>query len=197
MRYDGNWDPEPGAWPRFSRFLQWAAGAAAGPVAVPAAELAPGLAPLAHLTGTAAYAPTDAEAAALRALVDAGGVLLVDACGGSLAFAESVERQLLPAAFPGLRLYDAADGQPPLSRTFGVGDDLSERGLRPFLLDRPVPGAGRLRVGAFDKGHVVYSPIDLTTGLAGSKQWGVAGYTPDHSIGVVKNVLLWAAADGR
>jgi hypothetical protein len=128
----------------------------------------------------------------LRAYVEAGGMLLIDACGGSPAFRAAVEKKLLPLAFPGMEMAEPRDDEVPLARSFDVGDDLAKRGLRPFVADKPGQ-APRLRVGRFGKGHVVYSPIDLTSGLSGSMAWGIAGYTPDYSVGMVKNILLWAA----
>ncbi|HEX8912499.1 MAG TPA: DUF4159 domain-containing protein, partial [Humisphaera sp.] len=198
LKWAGNWDPEPGAWGRAGRFLQWETGAAvdARPVAV--ADLKPGAAPVAHLTGTGTVSLDPAEAGAVRAFVEAGGVLLVDACGGDAAFRASVE-QALAAALPGITLADADRKLAPFAPAFDVMDDLTgPAAVRPYVAQHlGGEAAGRVRVGHLGRGTVVYSPLDLTTGLAGSNAWGVAGYTPDYSVGLVKNVLVWAAAAAR
>ena len=73
VKYAGNWDPEPGAWPRFARLLPAGDRASAAvPSTSPGSRTTnPAASPaIAHLTGTAAYAPTPDELAALRAYVD-------------------------------------------------------------------------------------------------------------------------------
>ncbi|HEX8914589.1 MAG TPA: DUF4159 domain-containing protein, partial [Humisphaera sp.] len=193
VRHAGNWDPEPGAWERFGQLFRWDTGAVVAPAPVAAPDLKPGAAPLAHLTGFGDTAFAPEEAAGMRAYVEGGGVLLVDACGGDAAFAAAVEERLFPAAFPGMSLQPADPASPPLVRTQPVTDDLSKRPLRPFAVGsadrRPRP----ILVGRFGKGWVVYSPMDLTVGLLGTDVSGVYGTTPAHCTGVVKNVLVWAA----
>lgn len=194
LKYEGNWNPEPGSWPRFSRYLHWETGAVVSAAELPIPSLTPGLVPMAHLTGTGDLRLSDVELAALRDYVNAGGVLLIDACGGSTAFRNAVEQRLLPA-FPNLVLVEAPDDQAPIINSFDVSDDLRVRGLRPYVAERDGVRSGKLQLGTFGKGRIVYSPLDLSTGLAGSKSWGVSGYSPDYSIGVVKNVLLWATVN--
>ncbi|HEX8913599.1 MAG TPA: DUF4159 domain-containing protein [Humisphaera sp.] len=192
----GDWDPEPGAWPRFARVFRWETGAAvdARPTAAAAmSDVAPAGVPLAHQTGTAAADLTAAEAAGLRSYVERGGVLLVDACGGSAEFADAVERRLLPAAFPGMSLAPADPAAPPLARTQAVTDDLTQGSVRPYAAGRVSPTARPLLAGRFGRGWVVFSRLDLTTGLLGTNVWGVNGYSPAYAKGVVKNLLVWAA----
>ena len=55
VMYNGNWDPEPYAWQRFARVFQNNTGTALDVNTVVWRDLRPGTAPLAHLTGTAAY----------------------------------------------------------------------------------------------------------------------------------------------
>lgn len=193
VRYAGNWNPEPGGWARLSRYLQWESSAAVTTTELEASAITPGAAPLVHLTGTADPQLSDADLAALRAYVEAGGTLLIDASGHSDVFREAVQKRVL-AAFPDLRMTQVDEARAPITPTFDVSDDLRLRQRRPFVTDRLGVDFGPLQVGTYGKGRIVYSPMDLSTGLAGSKAWGVAGYTPDHSVGVVKNVLLWAAA---
>jgi len=46
--------------------------------------------PLAHLTGTSDARWTDKQIAAITSYVADGGVLLIDACGGSAPFAQNM-----------------------------------------------------------------------------------------------------------
>jgi len=39
---------------------------------------------------------------------------------------------------------------------------------------------------------VIYSPLDLSTGLLNTGTWGVIGYQPESAMEIVKNVILWA-----
>ena len=82
LSYDGNWDPEPAAWSRFSRVLHWEAGEALELPELPVEKLSAGAAPIATLTGTGTKDFSKSECAALAAYVKAGGVLVIDSCGG-------------------------------------------------------------------------------------------------------------------
>jgi hypothetical protein len=193
LRYAGRWDPEPYAWTRFARYYQWETHDGLDVQTVDLSQLRPGRVPLAVLTGTVRQAFTPAEAAAVRAYVDAGGVLLVDACGGQPPFAESATA-LLSAAFPGVPLAPLPPDHPLRVPSRPFADDLRGRlPLRPFAADRlgtDVPLQG-LRFG---RGWVIFSRLDLTTGLLGTQEWGILGYDPAYASAVVKNAVLWAAA---
>ena len=226
VRHAGDWDPEPGAWPRFAKLFRWQTGAeaevratsaedlVAGPATRPAQPAgvagsagstegtsgdpaATGSAPfrpaVAHLTGTAPFALTDAETAGLRKYVEDGGVLLVEACGGASAFATFADETLVPAAFPGLALEDATADQVPLAKTQPVTDDLTKRKVRPSTLGQPAGRLVGLRKGRWGKGWVLVSRFDLTTGLLGCNVSGIVGFSPDYAVGVVKNLLVWSA----
>ena len=41
------------------------------------------------------------------------------------------------------------------------------------------------------RGHVVFSRMDVTTGLLGTAR-GVAGFDPEYAATLVKNILFWA-----
>jgi hypothetical protein len=198
LRYPGNWDPEPLAWTRFSRYLQRETSIAAETAEVNVADLTPSTAPLAHLTGTFAWTPTTAEAATLRNYVSAGGVLLIDACGGNSAFAATVEKGLLPDAFPGAKLdplaIDDALLRPSATGMVDAGKPL----LRPcaaLKLGAGVPAVEQgIRVLHYGKGLVVWSPLDLTSGILGATTYGILGYQPAYAEQFVRNLLIWSAS---
>lgn len=189
LKYDGNWNPEPAAWFRMSRYVQWEGGPVLDIASVPITELHPDACPIATLTGTDAHAFMAAETSALGAYVRAGGTLLIDSTGGENAFTHSVRETLLKAAFA-----DAAE-EPigpahPLLRDLGSGAGSTLR-LRSFAIERlgrVAPSIQLLHVG---KGCVVFSALDLTSGLLGTHTWGVLGYESASAEKFVSNLIAW------
>ncbi len=194
LRFAGEWDPEPYAWTRFARYFQWETRQALDVRTVDLKLLTAGQVPAAFLTGTVRQDFTPAEAAAARAFVAAGGVLVIDACGGQPAFVKSVRTTLLPAAFPGTTVGPLPPMHPLLLPSRPFADDLRQLPLRPFAAEQL--GAATLPVEglSFGRGWVVFSPLDLTTGLLGTQSWGILGYEPAHAQALVKHAILWADA---
>jgi hypothetical protein len=157
---------------------------------VPAAELRIWNYPMAHLTGTAMYAPTDDEVAAMRRYVEEGGVLLIDACGGSSLFNQSVTG-VLARAFGQEQMRAMGAEHPILAGSAAGMDSLPKVMLRPYAEQKLGKGAGRIELMHVGKGWVIYSPLDLTTGLLGTNTWGIVGYRPGYAQSLVKNVMLW------
>jgi hypothetical protein len=114
IKYEGNWDPEPMAWTRASRLLQTETGVALQTIPTPMNGLKYEATPIAHLTGTGALVVHDADLAAIREFITKGGVLLIDACGASQTFSDSVEKNLLPKLFPGTAFEGIANADPIL-----------------------------------------------------------------------------------
>lgn len=193
VRYAGWWDPEPAALERFSRWFAAQTGYALRPAEVDLESLAIDRQPIALMTGTIAFAPTAKQARRLREFVAAGGVVLIDACSASPAFAASVETRLLPEAFADAAPVEAPPQHPILSGDLPGGDALP----RPLLRNSADLAAGRadpnLLIIRHGQGAVVYSRVDLTTGLLGANTWGVVGFRPSYAQSLVKNVILWAA----
>jgi hypothetical protein len=204
VQYGGNWDPEPGAWRRFSRWFQRQTGTAiqvreAKIMTLAAEALQPANVPLAHLTGNAPYNFTGDEAAAVRKYVESGGVLLIDQCGGTGSFDQSVQESLLPQAFPGAALRLLPMDRHPLFRggvsTSGM-DDLTKAKLRPFAPERAGNPERPFFGFSFGHGRVIFTPVDVTTGLLGTRTWGIAGFEPDYAQSFLKNLVFWTI-DGR
>ena len=193
LQYAGEWDPEPYAYERFSRYFQWETRQGVHPVTLPMKSLQPNSQPLAVLTGTVAHDFTDAEVEAAKAYVAGGGVLLIDACGGRPDFARSVEKTLLPVAFASSPLSLIADNNPLLLPSRNHADDLRKPQLRAFAGEsggKDLP----MQTIAYGKGWVIYSRLDLTTGLLGTQSWGILGYSPAYAQALLKNAVLWAVA---
>jgi hypothetical protein len=146
---------------------------------------------------SAPFESTPEELKALRAYVDAGGVLLVDACGGSPAFAESANAAIT-AAFP----ERAPQVMPREHLLFDPGapgmDDLRKPRLRRYSLEHSVSGDTRPRIlrSGPRGGAVILSDLDLTAGLLGTETWGSSGYEPSYAESLVKNLIFWTL-DGK
>jgi hypothetical protein len=196
LQYAGEWDPEPYAWTRFERYFQWETRQGIEPVVVPMQNLsavAVGAEPLAVLTGTARHDFTDGESIAVRNYVQGGGVLMIDACGGCAEFTRSVQTTLLPRAFPNVQLWPITEGHPLLLASRPHADDLTHPVLRGYASEtggKDLP-MQTLRAG---KGWVIFSRLDLTTGLLGTQSWGIRGYDPAYAQALMKNAVLWAEA---
>lgn len=189
------WDPEPAAWPRFATWFQFQTSCAEDISAVPLESLKPGAAPVAHLTGVKAFSFSDADAMAVRNYVDGGGTLLLDAAGGSNAFAESAGK-LVEKAFADKSLEAMPASHPVLNATSEGMEDLSQPLLRAYALHKlgPRGAVGAIEYLEHGKGRVIYTKLDLTAGLLGTNTWGILGFHPNYAEAFVKNVVLWAAA---
>jgi hypothetical protein len=175
LKYPGNWDPEPMAWTRFSRWLQGHTGVAVESAEVEPAALKPGDAAMAHLTGTAAHSFSAPEAAALRAYVEAGGALLIDSCGGGDAFVQSVRTSVIGAAFADAK-FVPIDSKAHY-RTYVLAKDGAQSAKNP------------IEHAAVGKGHVYLSRADITSGLLGTRAWGIYGFEPEYAAELLSGLL--------
>jgi hypothetical protein len=197
LKYAGNWDPEPAAWQRFSRWFQLNTGYALNVTQVPINELTPETGPVADLTGTARYDLTDSESAAIKKYVESGGVLLVDLCGGRGTFDKGLQTSLFFKVFASTPSRVMSSSHPILSGVGGNGmDDLAKPILRQYAIDQLGTHAGFPEEIAAGKGHVIFTSLDITSGLLGTNTWGITGYEPAYAESLTKNVILWTL-DGQ
>jgi hypothetical protein len=185
----GNWDPEPAGWKRMSNLLH-----NKNKLDVEVTPITPGSdkldAKLAHLTGTARFKFDESQRNALKAFVDGGGVLVVDAAGGSTAFAQSAESELASMFTEPLKQL------PPEHPVFTAGGlkapPIKYREYAQKVLGslKDVP---RLQ-GIERNGRVVvfYSKEDLTAGLVGQPVDGIVGYTPATATDLMQRIVLYA-----
>jgi hypothetical protein len=191
--YGGNADPEPAAWARFARRAPAMFHTRLTVELVPAARLDAAAYPVAHLLGTGKLVLSDAETAALKAYVAAGGLLVVEAAGGDPAFAASAPAVLatlvagatLTRISPNDQLYNGA--MPDSARLVSVS-------YRKFsLADRPLQVAPQLKgLSSAGRWAVVFSADDITSGLLGTSTWGIAGYAPRDADAIARNLLLYS-----
>lgn len=198
VKYEGNWDPEPYAWERMSNLLGWELSWAARLRNIEPKDLDPRATPLAHLTGVEAPALSDDQIRDLQKYVQAGGVLLIDPCGGKAGFQQYVQQKLLPALFPQTRITVLPANHP--IRTGAIKDmkeattELPNPDLRPYSLQVAKPVDIEILHVSYGKGECLIAPIDLTTGLLGTNSWNVNGYEPAYAAKLVKNIALYTAS---
>jgi hypothetical protein len=191
IEYDGNWDPEPGAWRRMAAInhnvdkvdLQ------IDVVKLGEGKLDPGVDKLATLTGTAAVRFTALQWNEIKSYAEAGGTILIDAAGGSGGFADAVDSGL-HAAF-GTAANSLAESIPRHDPIYppGLGDAPM---YRPFARDVvSTLTSPRLRAIKINgRTAVIFSREDLTNGLVGSDVDGVTGYTPEIATRIVGSIVL-------
>lgn len=190
LRYKGNWDPEPGGWRRMSAILH---NADKLDLKVQAVDLGTGTldgVKVAHLTGTTKFKLDDAAVAQLKKFIAAGGTLIVDAAGGSEAFASSVE-PMLQTLGTGAKL----ETLPPDHSLFG-GKEGMKIAYRPFAQKyltgkANVPHLKAVRVG--DRPAILFSREDLSAGMVGNKVGGIIGYRPATATQLMRRIVLRAA----
>jgi ribosomal protein S27E len=190
IKYDGAWNPEPAALPRFARLFLSQTSIKVNVVDTDAADLDFTKTPMAFLTGTGQVRPTKTQLDAIHKFVSDGGVLLIDPCGGSSTFTADTDTILLPQAFPGVMPGELPFTNPIRAGT-GAGMQKLAMHLRPSRAE--INGIHTLPVQMLTvgKGAVVICPVDITTGLLGTNTWPVNGYDPDSAYDIAKNVLLF------
>ncbi len=192
VRHGGDWDAAAATWGRAAEYVKQVVGA-------PVVEVAPvdlvgaPRADLLHLSGRGALALTPGEEDALRAYVERGGTLLVDAWAGSPEFARTA-REAVVRVFGELHPLDADD--PLATGRFDGGEDLT-RGVRFKLQARKALRRGgrsttahHLEVArAGGRVAVVFSAFDLSAALGGVEAYRAQGYEPDSARRVVANLV--------
>ena len=197
IQHSGRWDPEPGGWRRLAAVMHNTADTELTINTVTPETI--GKPTIAHLTGTDAFTLTDVDRAAIKAYLDRGGLLLIDACGGDAAFDVSARAELtklfpdaesqllnpLPPAFP---LFTDAAGK--------LFTDAAGKPIEPKYRDFALPMLGpqsktfQLRgIAVNGKLVVVYSPQDLSEGLVGQPVDGIIGYTPEVATELVRRLI--------
>jgi hypothetical protein len=195
------WDPEPGGWDRLAAVMHNEHRTA---LDLRHAELQPeGLinTGVAHLTGTAAFELTDAARAELKRFLEAGGTLVVDAAGGSAAFADSAEKELsaLAAAFGPDQVKALGRALPPDHAVYtSPGPKIDRFGYRRHARKALAGGANMPRLKGFDvdgRPAVFFSREDMSAGLVGHDVDGILGYDPATATAIMRNIIL-LHADG-
>jgi len=190
-----NWNPEPGAWPRLAALLhnKFHLDLDVHPV-IPGREKLTGY-KIAVLTGTTRFTLTPEARAQLVEFVLHGGTLVVDAAGGSKAFADSAEAEL--GQMFGADAAKLASPLPLSSPLYSMGGaPVSQINYRTFARQTVHGDAHSPRVRGIERAGriaVFFSREDLTAGLVGEPVDGILGYTPEVATQIMRNIVLYAA----
>jgi len=193
IQYSGNWDPEPGAWPRMIK-LAALFKAKLDITNTPAEKLDFTKTPIAQLTGTAAISLDDDAKKSLAKFVEDGGTLLVDSTGGTKAFSDSI-KTVLSQIFPDQPLEALPPDHPLYSGETPDSVKIESVDWRKYtrVRDNKVPDdkPNLFAIKKSDRLAVIFSPDDLTSGLLGTTTWGIAGYSPKSAQSLTRNLLLY------
>ncbi|MDB5320397.1 MAG: squalene/oxidosqualene cyclase [Phycisphaerales bacterium] len=200
IKHDGAWDPQPLAFERFGRWFGWETSWGLKTVATEASKL-DGV-EVAHLVLPVGSALAENDAAALRKFVSAGGTLIVEsprATSSAAALPKNAVRG--DALGSGLGQAFAADNfdavtqdHPLLNETAAGMEKVWPLKIRPYATKVMGDQIAPIRIATIGKGRVIHVSLDVTTGLLGCAEWGVAGYEPATCQSLMKNALVWSAA---
>ncbi|MGB2824601.1 MAG: DUF4159 domain-containing protein, partial [Phycisphaerae bacterium] len=194
LKHEGNWDPEPLAFERFSRLMTARHRVGIEVIApVEVEQLAETGAKVATITGTRAFTLSAAAASSLGQWLNAGGTLIADAAGGSREFAESAE-VMLHGMF-GRRGLRRLSGNAAVYGLPGM-QIKSVRYRRKARVDRGLRVEPNLRgVQIGERFAVIFSKEDITGGLIGCPSYNCVGYEPEFCLDLMRNAVIYA--DGK
>jgi hypothetical protein len=192
IKFNGNWNPEPGGWRRIAAIMN-----NQHKVALKVREVDPSTEPLgatgiAHLTGVGKLKLPDPAREAIKKFVADGGTLVVDATGGNSDFTQSAETEL--AAIFGVDAAQLKETLPPDHPIYSIeGRKIEDIGWRMFARQKLVGELKGPRLRGIKIGNrlaVIYSSEDLSVGLVGMPIDGIVGYKPATATALMRGILL-------
>lgn len=190
LRHQGEWNSEPHGWERLKAYMNNEASTrllVTTGVGLDDVELSDFR--VAAMSGVGPLRVSDEEKAGLRRFITAGGTLLVDAVGGDTGFADSfraLARELLNVE-PTPLLAGAA-----LRTGKGIPAALD---LKLLPLRRAVRSDEGATLFTFDLNRrpaILFSTVDVSSGLLGTPIFGCKGYEPAAALRLMRNALLYA-----
>lgn len=198
LAFHGNWNPEPGAWPRLAAMLAAYDRTDVSLHSVRISQLSAtdaGILPLVHLTGVGGISFSATDIAALRDYLNAGGMLFADSCGGKTAFTHSCAL-LIQSLYPGRKLEDIPAHSPLFTGMIPGGINAAKVTYRQYGANanhpRTTPQLFGIRLN--HRWAVVLSSKDITSGLLGTNTWAIRGYAPRSAQSLACNILMYALA---
>ncbi|NNM85260.1 MAG: DUF4159 domain-containing protein [Phycisphaerales bacterium] len=195
VQYHGNWNPEPGAWPRMAQIASSAFATRLVNQNVAVDKLNAAATPLAHITGTEKFTFSGEQVAALRHYLNSGGMLLGDAAGGSINFTNSFSH-LVSMLYPGKQLDNLPAHCTIYTGKMAGGMPATHVTYRKFYIEREGIHTTPEMLGLKIKGRwvVLFSQDDITSGLLGTNTWGISGYAPASAQALARNIICYAIA---
>jgi DNA-directed RNA polymerase subunit RPC12/RpoP len=190
--YNGNWDPEPAAWPRARRWFRQQTSLDFNPQPIAMENLGDCKAPIAHLIGTKKLNLDEAQIQSVKKYVQGGGVLVIEPCGMPDEFLQSVHDDLLLRMFPAARIEPVGQSNPLVTASGNGMTDVSHPEVRQFVRSYTDVTDWRPTMVKAGQGRIIILPLDMTSGLLGTDAWGIAGYQSDYALQLMKNIVLWA-----
>jgi Domain of unknown function (DUF4159) len=188
-----NPDPEPGGWPRLAAILHNENKIDLQITPVKSGDSLGGY-KIVHLTGTTKFTLSDDDRSNLLEFTQHGGMLIIDAAGGSSAFADAAQTELQTiygtAAIKGLSkplppwhiLY--ANPAAPIPA-------VSYRNFAKSKLDGDLKAPRIQAIDVHRKTICLFSREDLSAGLVGEQVDGILGYTPASAVNLMRNMILY------
>ncbi len=196
LKFKGNWNPEPGAWPRMAQLAAADFGTAMTVRNQSILTLNAHTTPLAVLGGVGTFRLTPEQIAHLRAYLNKGGTLLVDSIGGGSAFTaafQAVQTEL----YPGTLMRQLPDHSRIYTGRVPNGVDASVVHYRKYYVEKNGVKSDPDLMGIKRHGRwvLLFSSEDITSGLLGTNTWGIAGYVPTSAQKLVRNMLGYVMAE--
>lgn len=194
-----NWDPEPGGWRRVNTLMEndFSTTVVAMPIDPSNGNLLNGKFDVAHLTGTTAFKLTPAQQAELRTFTARGGTLVIDAAGGSAAFADAAEQEL--AGLFGGKAGSVGEILPITHAVYTLPKHpqakIADVDYRFFMRQRTTGKLDAPRLRGLIQGNrvlVFFSREDLSAGMTGPPTDGIVGYSAKSATEIMRNILLYA-----
>jgi hypothetical protein len=192
VEYDGNWDPEPDAWPRARRWFRQQTSLNIDIQPTPVQSLGDSKAPIADLVGTGKVQWNSAQMESVKKYVDAGGILVIEPCGAPDEFLQSIHDDFLLRMLPSARIETLGDNSPMLTASGNGMTDVSNPQVRQYVRSYTEISEWRPSVIKEGQGRIIILPLDMISGLLGADSWGIQGYEPEYSLQLMKNLVLWA-----
>ncbi|MBN2448281.1 MAG: DUF4159 domain-containing protein [Phycisphaerae bacterium] len=195
IKYNGRWNPEPYGWDRLACYMNNEAHTRLrvdNGITLDSPELLNYR--VAHITGSDALELSEVERDGLHKFLTGGGTLIADATGGSREFTESLEAVLTglfrkdPERLPENSALISGAGLPDGTSLKGTEyrrNARRESGGRDYPRLMVYKRASRL--------PVIYSPLDISTGLLGTDVYNCVGYEGESSMRIMRNLLLYGS----
>ncbi len=197
--HNGLWNPEPDGWrnlaavaaARYRTTLQSHSMPIGDITAKKAGEVV-------YLAGNRAIKLHGRTVRNLRSYLNHGGTLIGEAVNGSPAFAASFEKlvgRIYPLTYlqPIPRASGIFNGRITASRK--IATVTYRRFYRRYhAFTRRPQLLGLIHHGRY---VIIFSPLDISSGLITTHAWGIDGYAPASARKMMMNILLYAAADGK